>query len=69
LAQASFKTLAGCIATLDVSDLKDHVCNAPEDATYMSDATSSEFISIIGDHIERKNLEALRSARYFTFLA
>jgi len=61
--------LVGFNATFDVSNLEDHFCNAPEDATYMSYDSSSEFITITGEYIERKLLEALRSARYFTFLA
>jgi len=67
-AQASFKNSVEFITTLDVSDLQDHVRNTPEDATYVSDASSSEFITITGEHIERKLLESLRSAKYFPLL-
>ncbi|KAH3720941.1 hypothetical protein DPMN_063853 [Dreissena polymorpha] len=67
--QASFKDLVQFIATLDISDLEDHVSNAPAEATYLSDASSSEFITITGEHIERQLLESLRSAKYFTLLA
>ena len=70
-AQASFNDLVTFISALGVSDLEQHVSNASPDATYMSDTSSSEFITITGEHIERKLLESLRNAKYmyFTLLA
>jgi hypothetical protein len=68
-AETSFKDMVQFMATLGVTDLEEHVKDAPPDATYLSDKSASEFITIIGENIEQKQLISLREARHFTFLA
>lgn len=68
-AQRNFEDLVRFIASLGVEDLIYHLENAPDDATYLSSTSVTEFIDIIAKNIENKLLTSLRNASYYTLLA
>ena len=54
---------------LEEEDLNYHLLSAPSNATYLSSTICTELVTILGNDIERKNLQSLRNARAFSLLA
>lgn len=67
-AQSSYEEKVRFVASLGAQNLADHILTAPENATYLSDATANEIMNLIGRHSRKNLMEKLRKVDAFAFL-